>query len=167
MPEDLKIPEEHAFDTGNLITPKVPAAEMTVAVSFTQGGRTVRASGASHFSHVHNAAAILHGWGKRDAAGNDEPWGHRHHAGGPIKLTQADYLKALEAASTTDEHGEYVPHPGAMSPHCEAAPHHKAHAEHVATRRAAKEQAEKASAEEATKARESAPKSEPTEAAKV
>lgn len=157
MPEELKIPEQHAFETGNVVTPRVPASEMAVAVSFTQGGRTVQASGASHFSHVHNAAAILHGWGKRDAAGNDEPWGHRHHAGEPFKLTQADYLKALEAASKTDEHGEYVPHPGALSEHCEARAHHEAHAKRAAESRAA--------AEKPT--RKAQPKSELTEAAKV
>jgi len=142
MPEDLMIPEQHAYETGNVVTPRVPASEMAVAVSFIQNGRSVQASGAAHFSHLHNAAAILHGWGKRNAAGDDEPWGHRHHAGEPIKLTRADYLKALEAAGTTDEHGEYVPHPGALSPHAEAHAHHKAHAEHVARIKADRERAE-------------------------
>src|SRR5690348_4277575 len=123
MPEELKIPEQHAFETGNVVTPRVPASEMAVVVSFNRGGVVTQISGATHFSALHNAAAILHGWGKKD-----EPWGHRHHAGEPMKLSRADYLKALEKASETDEFGEYVPHPGALSEHCEAREYHKAHA---------------------------------------
>lgn len=153
MPEELKIPEQHAFENGHVVVPKVPAAEMATVVSFIQGGKSVQVSGAQHFSHLHNAAAILHGWGKRDAAGNDEPWGHRHHAGEPFKLTVSDYLKAIEAAGKTDEFGEYVPHPGALSEHCPAIEHHKAHA--------AKKAALNASAPRKS------PKPEPTEAAKV
>jgi hypothetical protein len=134
MPEEKKIPEQHAFETGNVITPRVPAAEMAVVVSMTTGGVATQISGATHFSALHNAAAILHGWGKKD-----EPWGHRHHAGEPIKLTLDDYRKALEAASKTDEHGEYVPHPGALSEHCEAHAHHKSHAERVERLKAERE----------------------------
>jgi hypothetical protein len=95
------------------------------------GGKPTVVTGAAHFSAAHNAAAILHGWGKKD-----ENWGHRHHAGKPFELSRADYLKALEAAGVTDEHGEYVPHLGALSEYCEARHHHKAHAERVAKLRA-------------------------------
>lgn len=151
MPEELKIPEQHAFETGNVVVPRVPASEMGVVVSFRQGGKDYQVSGAQHFSALHNAAAILHGWGKRDAAGDDEPWGHRHHAGEPFKLTQADYLKALEAASKTDEFGEYVPHPGALSEHCPSIEYHKAHAAKKAALAPAKKSPKSAETTEAAK----------------
>ena len=54
----------------------------------------------------HEAAAVLHGWAL-----------HAHHAGEPIKLTRADYEAALKAAGVTNDKGEYVPHPAALSPH--------------------------------------------------
>lgn len=131
MPEELKIPEQHAFETGNVVTPARPGDGVVVTMvtgasvvdGKISGGTPTVVTGATHFSAPHNAAAILHGWGKKD-----EAWGHRHHAGEPLKLTQSDYLKALEAAGNTDAHGEYVPHPAALSPHCEARAHHERHA---------------------------------------
>jgi hypothetical protein len=58
------------------------------------------------FLWEHEAASALHGWAS-----------HAHHAGEPIKLTRADYEAALSAAGKTNTHGEYEPHPAALSPH--------------------------------------------------
>jgi len=54
----------------------------------------------------HAAADALHGWSL-----------HVHHAGGEIELTRAAYEGALEAATTSDSRGDYIPHEPAMSPH--------------------------------------------------
>ena len=115
-------------------------------------------TGAVHFSALHNSAAMLHGWGKKG-----ENWGHRHHAGEPLKLSRADYLAALEAAGKTNELGEYEPHPGALSEHCEAREHHKRVAKRVAEHRKAREEADKAT----RRAPRAAAPEATTEAAKV
>ena len=86
-PPDKFTPDEHARRQGNMITgSKVGAMKAPVCHCWQ-----------------HSAAANLHGWGS-----------HAHHAGEPIKMTEADYLAALKAASVHP----YVPHPGALSPHC-------------------------------------------------
>ena len=55
----------------------------------------------------HGAAAALHCWDL-----------HEHHAGGPLLLTESDYLAALKAA----EGPSYKPHAAALSPHAPWAP---------------------------------------------
>lgn len=143
-PGPTMIPEQHAAETGNYIVPR--GIDATTTVTLERGGTKTQLTGAAYFSPAHNAAAILHGWGKRAAEG-DEPWGHRHHAGQPLEITRAAYLAALKAASETNELGEYEPHLPAMSEHCELKAHHKAHAERIKRHR---EDAKKA-AEEAAK----------------
>lgn len=164
MPEEeLKIPEQHAAETGNFVKAPGLANASEPTVSFSRGGSSVVITGAPTFSMLHNAAANLHGWGQR-VNGEDEPWGHRHHAGEPLKLSRADYVKALEAASKTNELGEYEPHLPAMSEHCEHREHHKRSAERAKAHREEKAKAEKAASEKPSK-RASTP--ETTEAAKV
>lgn len=63
----------------------------------------------------HAAAAVLHGWPL-----------HQHHTAAPMELSRGDYEAALEAACTTDELGNYTPHPGALSPHAAPKPAAKA-----------------------------------------
>jgi len=55
----------------------------------------------------HGAAAGLHAWEL-----------HEHHAGGPMLLSESDYLAALKAA----EGPTYKPHAAALSPHAPWAP---------------------------------------------
>jgi len=55
----------------------------------------------------HGAASGLHCWEL-----------HEHHAGGPLMLTESDYLAALKAA----EGPQYKPHAAALSPHAPWAP---------------------------------------------
>ena len=59
------------------------------------------------FTWQHRAAAVLHGW-------------TLHGEGDPLSLTQEDYLAALQAATTTNAKGEYVPHGPALSPYRKA-----------------------------------------------
>lgn len=59
-------------------------------------------------SAAHKAAAALHGW-------ND----HLHHAGGPMCLTDEDYLAAIEAARRPPQGTNKLrPHQPACSEHC-------------------------------------------------
>jgi hypothetical protein len=55
----------------------------------------------------HGAAAGLHAWEL-----------HEHHAGGPLLVTESDYLAALKAA----EGPTYEPHKPALSPYAPWAP---------------------------------------------
>lgn len=57
----------------------------------------------------HGAAAALHGWLL-----------HEHHAGEPMRLSEADYRAALDAASNLSAEGGYTPHDAALSPHFRA-----------------------------------------------
>lgn len=68
---------------------------------FRQPGPYEEGSG---FSARHAAAAQLHGWAL-----------HAHHAGEPMRLSEADYRAALEAASPAKGNG--VPHKAALSKH--------------------------------------------------
>ncbi len=51
----------------------------------------------------HGAASALHNWG-----------GHAHHQGKPLLLEREAYIAALDAASSTDEKGNYAPHQAAL-----------------------------------------------------
>src|SRR5688572_11540260 len=56
------------------------------------------------------AASALHGWQS-----------HEYHAGEPLRLSEEDYMLALEAAEKPEEDGIYRPHEKAVSKY---SPHH-------------------------------------------
>ncbi len=67
-------------------------------------------------SWEHACADTLHGWSV-----------HAYHAAGPIQLSESNYLAAIDAVKRgtplcKDGKAQYVPHKGALSPHC---PHFK------------------------------------------
>lgn len=98
---DLKTPEEWAAVCGQV---RKTGDEYTVS---TVNGKPFDA--VSRFLDRHNCAAMLHFWGA-----DGEQWGHRHHAGEPMKLSREDYEAACEAAFSGA--GD-KPHMPALSPH--------------------------------------------------
>lgn len=99
MPEKHKPAEpDGAATPAELLTPEQWARRKDLFVQAKFAGQD------SHFHWTHAAAAALHGWAA-----------HAHHAGEPIRLSEADYDAALAAVQ-----GEGNPkaHRAAMSPHC-------------------------------------------------
>jgi len=93
-------PRAHAVALG--YAPRPRKNGLTASIN----GARVEIGSRPRGSWQHEAASILHGWQE-----------HLHHTGEHIQITRADYELALEAATKTDEAGNYVPHQPALSPH--------------------------------------------------
>jgi hypothetical protein len=85
---------------------KRPQAEANLVAQSRPGRPTVDDLRKIHNppAWLHEAAAVIHGWAE-----------HAHAFSRPIRLTGADYEKALEAAARPNAAGEYEPHAPALS----------------------------------------------------
>lgn len=96
MPEK-ELPAETPKSAPERLTPEQWARRKGLFVE-------ARAPNESHFHWSHAAAEALHGWAS-----------HTHHAGGPMRLSEADYDAALAAVQAE---GNPKAHKPALSPHC-------------------------------------------------
>jgi outer membrane biosynthesis protein TonB len=93
-------PRAHAIALG--YAPRPRKNGLTASIN----GARIEIGSRPRGSWQHEAASILHGWQE-----------HLHHTGEHIQISSADYELALEAATKTNEAGDYVPHQPALSPH--------------------------------------------------